>query len=50
MTNEMGGACGAHGTQETCMLGFGDENLNEREHLEELCIEGWIILKLIFKK
>ena len=25
-------------------------NLRERDHLEELCVDGWIILKWIFKK
>jgi hypothetical protein len=30
--------------------GFWWENLRKRDHLEELCIDGRIILKWIFKK
>jgi hypothetical protein len=50
MQNEMGGACGTHGRQERCTQGFGGGHLRERDHLEDLSVEGTILLKLIFKK
>jgi hypothetical protein len=46
----MGGACGTYGRQEGCIQSFGGEHLRERDRLEDLAIDGRIILKLIFKK
>jgi hypothetical protein len=45
--NEMGGTCGR---QDMCIQGFGGGDLIERDHLEDLGIDGSIILKWIFKK
>jgi hypothetical protein len=45
--NEMGGACGTYGRERT---GFWWGNLNERDHLEELGVDGRIILKFVCKK
>ena len=42
--NEMGGACGTHGRQERA----GD--LRERDHLEDLSVDGRLILKLFIGK
>jgi len=44
------GACGTYVGKERCMEGFGGENCGQREHLEEPGIEGWIILRWIFRK
>jgi hypothetical protein len=46
----MGGACGMCGRQERCIQGFGGGDLKKREHLENLGIDGSMILKWIFKK
>jgi hypothetical protein len=46
----MGGACSTYGGEERCMWGFGWENLRERDHLENPCIDGRIILRWIFRK
>ena len=41
--NEIGGACSVYGGEERCMRGIGGENLRERDHLEDLGIDGRII-------
>jgi hypothetical protein len=48
--NETDGACGTYGGQESSMQGSDDEAPKERGHLEDLDVEGSIILKLILKK
>ena len=48
--NDLGRACGTCGGQESCMQSFGGEDLLEREHLENLGLDGKIILRQIFKK
>ena len=48
--NEMGGACSAFGGEERCILGFGWGNLREKDHLEDPGVDGWIILRWMFKK
>jgi len=48
--NEMGGACGMYEEKDRCIQGFGGETLRARIHLEDLGVDGRIILKLIFKK
>ena len=42
--NEMGGVSGTYGGE------FWRGNLRERDHLEDLGVDGWITLKWIFKK
>jgi len=45
----MDGACNAYGGGESriqVLVG----NLRERDHLEDLSIDGWIILRWIFRK
>ena len=32
------------------MQGFGGENLGERDHLEDIVVDGWIILKCNLSK
>jgi len=39
-----------HGGQKRCIQGFGWENLREKNCLEDLGVNGRIILKRIFKK
>jgi len=38
------------GEEEKCIQGFVGGNLIQRHHLGDLCIDGMIILKWIFKK
>jgi hypothetical protein len=40
--------CSAYGGQERCMPGFGGGNKQEGEHLEDVVVDGKLILKLIF--
>jgi hypothetical protein len=42
--NEMGGAWGRGKVNAGCLWG----DLREGDHLEDLGLDGWIILKLIF--
>ena len=46
----MGGACSAYGGEERCIQGFGGEAWGERVHLEEVDVDGRIILRSIFRK
>ena len=45
----MGRTCGANGGKERCIHGFGFGNLKERYHLEDLDVDGEIILEWILK-
>jgi hypothetical protein len=45
----MGGACSTYGKKEIRIQGLG-ENLKERGHLEEPCLDGRIIVRQIFRK
>jgi hypothetical protein len=46
----MCGACGTYGGEDSNIRGFVAETLKERVHLEDLCIDGRVLLKLILKK
>jgi len=46
---EMGWACGTYGRQERCIQGFGRET-EGRNHLEDLRVDGRIILKWFLEK
>jgi hypothetical protein len=46
----MDGMCSTYGGQEISMEGSYEETLKERGHLEDLDIDGSIILKWILKK
>jgi hypothetical protein len=46
----MGGACGTHGGKKEIHIGFWLVNMRERYHLEDLDVDGRIILKLILNK
>jgi hypothetical protein len=48
--NDMGWACGTYGSQERSIQGFCRGDIRERDHLEDLDVDGRIILSLIFKK
>jgi hypothetical protein len=49
-TVRMGGACSTYRGQQRCIQGFGGGNIRERDHLEDLGVDGRIILRRIFKK
>jgi hypothetical protein len=44
MKNEIGGACGMYGGEDRCIRSFDGGNMRERDHLEDLGVEGKIIL------
>jgi hypothetical protein len=46
--NNLGKACSTYVGEKLTGISWG--NLRERHHLENLSVDGWIILKLIFKK
>ena len=46
----MGVACSMYGGREEVHTGFWRGYLKERNHLEEPCIDGKMILEWIFKK
>ena len=48
--NEMGGACVTYGGQERYIQGCGGEDPGEGDHLDDLGLDGSIILTWIFKK
>ena len=48
--NEMGVACEAYGGEERCIYGFGGGDLRVRGYLEDLGIDGRIILKWMLRK
>jgi hypothetical protein len=43
-------ACGTYGGEESNIHGFVAKTLKERDHLQDLGIDGRVLLKLIFKK
>jgi hypothetical protein len=49
MKNAMARVCGMYWRQEKAIQDFGGETRG-RDHMEDLCVVGMIILKLIFKK
>jgi len=46
--NEMGGTCSTYGGE--VYRGFWWRYLREREHFEDSGVDGWIILRWIFRK
>jgi len=46
--NEMGGACSTYGGKEG-YTEFWWENLRERDHLQSPDVDGWIILRWVFR-
>jgi hypothetical protein len=42
--------CGKYGKQERRMYGFGCGHLIQRSHMDDLGVDGRIIIKWIFKK
>jgi hypothetical protein len=46
----MGWACNKHGRDEKCIQNFGRKNLKGREYLEDLDVNGKVILELILGK
>jgi hypothetical protein len=45
----MGRACSIYGRQERCIQRFVEKTIRKRQHLEELGLDGRIILKWKFK-
>jgi len=45
----MGGTCSTYGEERGC-IGFSWGSLSDRDHLEDPAIEGWVMLRLIFRK
>ena len=43
----MGRKCGTYGGEQKCTQGFGKKNCKERDHVEDLGIDGSLILKLM---
>jgi hypothetical protein len=46
----MGRTCGTYGEEEKCIQGFSGETLREGDHLEDLAVDGRIILNCIFER
>jgi len=46
----MGGVCRTYGGEERCIQGFRWGNLKERHHLEDIGVNGRIILRWMLKK
>jgi len=46
----MGRACGTYGVEGRCIQGFGGETPRGKDHVQDLDVDGKIILKWIFKR
>jgi hypothetical protein len=47
--NETGWTCGTYGRKRRCLRGFCWAYVRKINNLEDLSVNGWIILKCIFK-
>ena len=47
--DDLGGACGMCGEEVRCVQGFGGETCKKKNKLEDIGVDGRIILKRIFK-
>jgi hypothetical protein len=48
--NEMGWECGTYGIKGRCIQGFGEADLRDSDHLEDLGVDVRVIVKLILKQ